>query len=200
MFRKTQKKTAEVEVAKSSISVATVFIFVGILFAVICYGLFFFRYSDFSPFYKYYANSSTENDVGQNIDSQIQNSASDSLEIKITENQLGKLICVDCDSFPLKKATLQIKPDGIIIAGKTSTAFWGVNVEATIKPKIENEAVVFELTDLKAAGVSAPPKITDSIGSKLRDIFSGDVLSVGQSAKFREVYTMVGYILLMGTK
>lgn len=199
MFKKKIENDSELVVAKRSISVAMVFGIVGVLFLTLCYAMFFFRYSELSPFYKYYLPKPPTETVTGTLEKQISSSPGASIELKITENQIDDIICLTCDTFPLKKAELSIKPDGILVKGKTSNAFWGINVEANLKPKIENEKLAFDLTEIKAAGVAAPPKITDSVSPKLKELFN-NILPANNAIVFREAYSMVGYILIVGAK
>jgi len=194
-----------IEVAHPSISVTTVFSIVGILFLVLVFALYFFRYNSASPFYQYYnkkpaANISLNSSLDSSLQTGINKTASGkSVELRLTEAQIGAAICISCDTFPLKKGTLKMTPDGIVISGKTTTAFWGVNLDIIFKPKAENGQIVFELTEFKAAGVSAPPKITSLYSDKLKGLFI-NIIPAGQSIKITEVHSLVGSILIIGTK
>lgn len=191
----------DVEVAHPSISVRAVFTVVGVLFSVLVFAFYFFRYNSASPFYSYYNKPDvTATSLKSSLQTGINKAeAGKPVELKLTEEQIGAAICVSCDTFPLKKSTLSVKPEGIIISGKTTTAFWGVNLDITFKPKAENGQIVFELTEFKAAGVSAPPKITSSYGDKLKNLFA-NIMPAGQSINVSEVHSLVGSILIIGTK
>lgn len=200
--KKTQSQITDnnqVEIAKSSMSVATVFVFVGILFAVLCLGLVFFRYSSLSPIYSYYNKPAVDKEV-KSPSAQIDTtSAGQKAEIKITEEQIQTAICMTCDTFPLKKAKLEVRPEGVVLSGKTSTAFWGVGLEITLKPKAESEKLVFEIAEFKAGGVTAPPTITEPLNDKIKNSFS-QVSSQTDSIKIEEVHTLIGHILIIGVK
>lgn len=199
MFKKKATKQPEVKRTKKTTSVVAVFVFVGIIFLILCGGLFYLRYSADSPLFHFYVPTPDVASVSDTLQKQLDVKTDPSVELKITENQISSAVCLTCDSFPLKKAELVVRPDGISITGKTSTYFWGINVEVTIKPKIENEKVTFDLTDIKAAGVTAPPKIADSISSQLKSLLA-NVVPANSAVSFKEVYAMVGYILVVGAK
>ncbi|MDO8444002.1 MAG: hypothetical protein Q7S80_00660 [bacterium] len=192
----------DVEVAHPSISVRAVFTVVGVLFSVLVFAFYFFRYNSASPFYNYYnkpaatPTTSLNNSVQAGINKA---GTGKPVELRLTEDQIGTAICVACDTFPLKKSTLKAKPEGVIISGKTTTTFWGVNLDITFKPKAENGQIVFELTDFKAAGVSAPPQITQTYSDKLKGLFA-NIIPAGQAMSVTEVHSLVGSILIIGTK
>lgn len=191
----------EIEVAKPSISVATVFSIVGALFLVLVFAFYFFRYNSASPFYSYYNKPDV---TAPSLRSSVQTGINKTevgkpVELKITEGQIGTAVCISCDTFPLKKSTLTVKPEGIIISGKTTTAFWGVNLDITIKPKADNGKLIFDLVDFRAAGVKAPPKITESYSSKISDLFK-NIIPADQSINISEVHSLVGSLLVIGRK
>lgn len=176
-----------------------VFIFVFLIFVILCSMIFYMRFSYTSPIFKFWGHKSDSVSASQNIQNQIGSPEIKDVEVKITENQLSDLSCVSCDSFPLRHAELSIKSSGVEINGKTSNFFWGINVSATLTPKIENEKLVFDLTNVGAAGVTAPPKITDSLNPKLKEVFA-NIVPGGDNIAFKQVYSMAGYIRLVGTK
>lgn len=190
-----------IEVAHPSISVVTVFCIVGALFLVLVFAFFFFRYNSASPFYDYYNKPAVTTAPLSNSVSGAVNSAKAGklVEIRLTEAQIATAVCVSCDTFPLKKGALKVTPEGIIISGKTTTAFWGVNLETTLKPKAEKGKLVIDLTDFKAAGVSAPPKITEMYSSKIKDLFT-NLIPAGQSIDVTEVHSLLGSLVIIGTK
>jgi len=189
------------EVAHRSISVTTVFVIVGLLFFVLVYALYFFRYNDLSPFYGYYnkpaadttpLTSSVKIEVGKS-------KSGKTVEINITESELSSALCISCSSFPLKKSSAKIMQDGVVISGKTTNSFWGVGLEIVMKPKVEKGKVVFDLTDFKAAGVSAPPSITKTYSQNLKDAFS-DLVPGANSINITEVHSLLGSLVFIGTK
>lgn len=201
MLKKKSVQQNSVEIGKPSISVKTVFTIVGALFSVLVFALWFFRYNSASPFYDYYNKKSVPaTSLSSSVETNINKSASGkSVELNITESQLSEAICASCDSFPLKKGSVKIRSEGVIIGGKTSTAFWGVSLEIVMKPKIENGQVVFDLAEFKAAGVSAPPKITETYSQRLKDAFK-NIVPNSQSLNITEVHSLVGSLLIIGTK
>lgn len=199
-----KKKTIDeepMEVAHRSISVTTIFVIVGLLFLVLVYALYFFRYSDLSPLHGYYNKPAVDaTSLTNSVKTEANKSKSgETVEINITESELSSALCVSCSSFPLKKATAKITQEGVIIGGKTTNSFWGVSLEIIMKPKVEKGKVVFDLTDFKAAGVSAPPSITKTYSQKLKDAFS-DLVPGANSINITEVHSLLGSLVFIGTK
>jgi|GEM_PF-1224405 len=199
--RKKRLSKEPTEVARPSISVKTVFVIVGMLFAVLVYALYFFRYSDLSPLYSYYHQSTSDAAALSNsVQTEVGKTKNgDAVEIKITESQLTSALCVSCSSFPLKKASAKMTEDGVIIEGKTSNSFWGVNLQITMKPKADKGKVVFELAEFQAAGVAAPPSITKTYSQKLKDAFA-DLIPGASSVDVSEVHNLIGSLIVIGTK
>lgn len=188
------------QIKKESISITTVFVIAGVLFATLVFAIIFFRYSSASPFYKYYIKVPDKVNFSGYLKEKSDNVASGSIvELQFTEAQLAEAICLDCSTFPLKNPTLKITADGILLNGKTSKGFWGINMNFVIVPKIVLGQINFEITEVKAAGVKAPAKLTDSLNPQINNLFS-QVLPFSQEISLTEIKCMVGYLRLEGTK
>jgi len=199
MLRQTAKSNNKT-VAKESVSLWTVFLMVLFLFIVICFALIYFRYSPNSPLYNLYIKVPSAvnlNDILSKETAQIK--SGETIAIKITESQLEKSVCLKCGSFPLKKAQLEIKSDGINLKGKTSTGFWGISLEFLLQPKIINDSITFEVSEAKAAGVEAPPKLTEKLNPQIESLFE-NVMPDQNLIKPKEINSMEGYLLLRGIR
>jgi hypothetical protein len=194
-----RKQEYETEIPKETISLTAVFIFLGFVLAMILSMLFYLRFSSWSPFSDFFhKHISTDISFLDIYNKQKTDSTSSNIsgtDIKLTENELGQMIGIQNSDFPLKKATLVVKPEGVIVSGKTSTAFWGVPVEVTLMPKVVDGKVIFEITEIKAAGVVAPPKISGTLTTKLSTLFTTASNQINK-INISNVRTMVGYILL----
>ena len=187
-------------VKKESISVTTVFVIAGILFATLCFAIIFFRYSTLSPFHKFYTKLPPKVDLSNYLkDKSDKATPGEIVALQLTESQLSEAVCLSCETFPLKNPTLKITPDGIIVDGKTSKGFWGMKMEFILLPKIVLGRLNFEITEVKAAGVKAPVKLTDSFNPQINYLFS-QVLSGDQQIVLTEARCMVGYLRLEGSK
>lgn len=185
------------ELPQESVTIRGVFIFLGLIFILIAGGLVYLRFSSWSIFAPYYNKDITLPGISlSDISNQQQISQPDSqiIEVKITDSELRSLINLSSDQFPLKKADANIKPEGILVTGKTSNNILGVGVEVVIIPKVVNQKVAFEIKEIKAGGITAPPKIVNMIRPKFEDLFSQ--ISEKQNFKAKSVRTQVGFMII----
>lgn len=198
MLKKEFRKSGnnQTELPKESISLKAVFIFLGMIFVLLASGLFYLRFCSWSPFYDHYAKKTPINLAFTDLFKQAKSaSVLDTVDLKITESDLSSAIGIEKSDFPLKKATLKIKPEGIIVSGKTSTAFWGVPVDITLKPISGSGKLFIQLKEIKAGGVVAPPKIANTLSPKINTLFDQAFQSFDK-LKIKEARTFVGYIML----
>jgi hypothetical protein len=106
------------------------------------------------------------------------------------------MIGISDSNFPLKKASLKIKAEGIVISGKTANGFWGVPVDVLIMPISNAGKIIFNLKEIKAAGVVAPPKIADSLSPKINSLFYSNSFTDLNKLKVQSVRTLIGYVLI----
>jgi hypothetical protein len=185
------------EIPKESISLTAVLIFLGSIFLLLVIMLFYLRFSSWSPFSDYFSKKKLPNySLIDLFNKEKSNSPTlQTVEIKITEDDLSKSIGVSEGSFPLKKSSLKIKPEGIIISGKTSSGFWGVPVDVLFESKVGGGKLTFNLKEIKAAGVVAPPKISNTLTPKMSSIFYQGFSSLDK-LKVKEARTLVGYMIV----
>lgn len=86
--------------------------------------------------------------------------------INLTEKQLSQLVGVDKVNFPLKKASLRVQKDRMIVSGKTSNSILAIRVDCALLPKVEDNKITFDVKDIKSGNVSAPKYIVDQVKSK----------------------------------
>ena len=166
------------ELPKQSMSLTSVFIFLGIIFSLLLIIVFYLRFSSWSPFYDLYKKTPKLENLSllDRFNKEKDVSALTTIDLKITELELAKSIGVDNDSFVLKKASLKIKPEGIIINGRTSNVVWGVPVEIMLNTRIINQKLFIEVSEIKAAGVVAPPKIANNLMPKINSAVSNAII------------------------
>jgi len=185
---------------KETVTVRAVFIFLIFIFLIFLSFLFYLRFSGFSPMVEFYKlkKPTISFNLADYLNSEANTSDSKKFEIKINEDQLKEAMKLSDSFIDLKKPDLKIKPEGVIITGKTSGGFLGINVEVLAVPKVEKGKINFDIKEVKAAGVVAPPRIADpltgQISLALRDVVAPANLTV------EEVRTMAGYILVEGSK
>lgn len=189
MEKKNNKSPDLVQVTRpqESISLKAVLIFLLFIFAILVSFLFYLRYSGYSPFAdRYRANS-------LNINTQSAWPAKNRLELTVLQADLAKAIGVEKESFPLKDASLEIKPEGIIVSGKIKPHFWSLRIDVVLLPVVKEGKLNFEIKEIKAMGVSVPKKIADAISGNLLSILSAYAPT---TMKISEARLLVGRIIL----
>lgn len=198
---KNQTKPNNLEPPKSSVSLTAVFVFLFIILAIFVSFLFYLRFSNISPLADFFHRNSAN--LGQNLENYFKTETTiqsgPTVSMKITEAQISEAIGVDKSGFPLKSPSLSVRPEGVILTGKTSNYFWGIGIEAILTPKIVLGELQFDIKSIKAAGVQAPPQIADSLSPKLNDLFA-NLLPTDSGVTLSDVHPMVGYLLLEGKK
>lgn len=191
---KIEDKDEEEVVKKSSCSLGTIFCLL-LLVLIISIGiLLYLKYKDFSlP----KINSNTTSSSVK-IDDLKGKQSGEAVKITLTEADLNKAIA-ESQNFPLKKPSLRIKTDKIILSGRTSNSILGLSVEVWIIPFIENGQVKFKISDIKASGVTAPKKIADSLNNSLSG-YLNNLIPVNNGVTVTEIKLYEGYLELIGRK
>lgn len=184
------------EIPKESISLTAVLVFLGFIFVLLAGMLFYLRYSSWSPFADIFQKKIPQSIGFSDLYNKNKNqSGGETAEIKITEDALAQSVGVTNPDFPLKKPILSIKPEGILISGKTSTSFLGVPIDVLFEPKVENDKLVFSIKEIKAGGVIAPPKISNSLTPKMNGIFK-NAFTGSENLTIVSVRTLVRYLII----
>ncbi len=183
---------------KEGITLTAVFIFLGSIFVLIVGMLFYLRFSSWSPLNGFYIKNIPKGVSFADLfnGEKAKSGELKTIEIKISEEELSKTIGISRSDFPLKSPTLKIKSEGIIISGKTANGFWGVPVDVLFVPISNNGKILFNLKEIKAAGVVAPPKIADTLSPKMNSLFYSNSFSDLDKLKVRDVRTLVGYMII----
>lgn len=158
-------------IPKSSCALWSVLLLLIIILLAVIGSLFYLKTKKFS---------SSVPKVNLNINSSQQVVTSgEEVTFKLTESQIQSAINTNDASFPLKKATVKVNADKIILSGKTSNSFWGVSVEVSLIPRVDSGKIVFDITDIKSAGVTAPKSVSDIVNKNLGQYLDGLSSSVG---------------------
>jgi len=183
---------------RESITLTQVFIFLGFLLVILISFVFYLKYSSFSPLNLNKIKVDGNIDLGSKYLEEIKK-PSVVLEMTISEAELGQIIKVNDPSFPLKKAELKIKPEGIIINGKTSNMPWGMKVDALVIPIVQDGKLNFEIKEIKTLGVIAPPKISDALNPKFSTLFE-NIIPQSNQVEITDVKTLLGKLFIEGKK
>ncbi|MEI7792251.1 MAG: hypothetical protein WCI57_02065 [Candidatus Berkelbacteria bacterium] len=203
MTRNSDQNSQIVAGPKKTISVGAVLGYMAFLFLIFVTFMIWFRYSNFSPLADWYEIGIKVQKVDLRSmfnDKANSDSASNKVEMKVTEEQLAEAAAVTKSSFPLKKASLKIVPAGVEVEGKMTDKIWDfMTVKITLKPIIKDDAVSFDIIKIEASGVQAPPKVTDLITPKIDYIFA-NLLPKNAHLKLTNVYSMQGFLRIEGEK
>ncbi|MCX6809091.1 MAG: hypothetical protein NTW50_05520 [Candidatus Berkelbacteria bacterium] len=188
------------EKPKETVTLLSVFAFLGFIFLLLGSFLFYLRFSGYSPLADYYAKMKAGEKV--NIESMLATKigkpvTGKKVEIQVSESELNSSLDLTTQITAIKKPVLKITANGIVLSGRTAAAFWGVSVSATIKPEVKNSMIKYEVTKIEAAGVQAPPKIADPLKSSL-NLLLYNALPVEKNITVTEIRTMSGYLLIDG--
>lgn len=191
---KIEDKDEEEVIKKSSCSLGAIFCLLLLVLAISIGILLYLKYKNFSlPKINSNATSSSVK-----IDDLKGKQSGEAVKITLTEADLNKAIS-ESQNFPLKKPSLKVKADKIILSGKTSNSVLGLSVEVWITPFIENGQVKFKISDIKASGVTAPKKIADSLNNSLSG-YLNNLIPVDNGVTITEIKLFEGYLELIGTK
>jgi len=191
------KEENDVAIPRETVTLWEVFGLLAFLLIAIVGTLFYLRYSKYSIladfFHKPIPSLSIESILARDGNKAV----GDKVELKITESELNELAGIASGDMPLKKPDLKITENGVIVTGKYGNAWLGVPVEAIIIPKAQNGKINFEIKEIKAAGVAAPPKIKDQIQPIISQKFAG--LFAGKKINVTDARAMTGFLLIEGT-
>lgn len=177
-------------IPKSSCALWFIFLLLFVILLALIGLLFYLKTKDLS-----FSKSKTNTNTNTSI--QLDSSQGEDVTLKITEAQLQSAIKADDANFPIKKVTVKITTDKINISGKTSNNFWGLNVEVSLVPKVENGKVKFDITEIKSAGMKAPNSISDVVNNNLGQYLDGLSSSIGD-VEVSAVELSSGYLTVTG--
>lgn len=177
-------------IPKSSCALWSIFLLLFIILLALIGLLFYLKAKDFSL-------SKPKTNTNINASIQLNSSEGEEVTLKITEEQLQGAIKADDANFPIKKATVKINTDKIILSGKTSNNFWGLNVEVSLVPKVEEGKVKFDITEIKSAGLKAPNSISDVVNNNLGQYLDG-LSSLIDDIEVTDFKLEEGYITVTG--
>jgi len=176
-------------IPKSSCALWSILLLLIIILLAVIGSLFYLKTKKFS---------SSAPKVNLNINSsQLISLPGEAATVKLTEAQIQSAINTNDASFPLKKATVKVNTDKIILSGKTSNSFWGVSVEVSLVPRVDLGKVVFDITEIKSAGVTAPKSVSDMVNKSLGQYLDGLSSSVG-NIEVTSVKLDQGYMTIAG--
>jgi len=135
----------------------------------------------------------------ENISKQLDDQKGESIvNIRISEDELSDVLNINSEGFPLKKSSVKITSDKIILSGKTSDSPLSFKLDIGIVPRVENDKVVFDIGEIKTAGVSAPKVVTDAVNQSLSDYLNQ--VNLNDDIKVTDVKLYQGYLIATGER
>ncbi|MCL5410427.1 MAG: hypothetical protein M1324_01080 [Patescibacteria group bacterium] len=141
----------------------------------------------------------TSENLNKSVSEQLNSQSGEKIvNIRVTESDLSSAINTNSADFPLKKASVKITPDKIILSGKTSDGPFSFKLDVGIVPKVKDEKVVFDIEEIKTSGVSAPKIVTDEVNKKLSNYLSQQNLN--NEIKVTDVKLYQSYLIVTGER
>lgn len=186
------------KIIKSSCSLFSIFAVLLFIFLILCGGILYSKYRNFKLSFSGIKKS--DNAI---VTSRLQNEASslksgETAEIKVSDSDLNEII-KGSSGFPLKNPTAKIGSDQILLSGKTSSGFWGIPLNIGIVPEAKSGKLVFNIKEIKTAGVPAPKQISDSINSNLQQYLNSS-LPLANDINVTAVKLETGLLTITGQK
>ncbi|OQA03756.1 MAG: hypothetical protein BWY68_00652 [bacterium ADurb.Bin400] len=117
--------------------------------------------------------------------------------IRVDDKELSRAAGLEDPVFPLKNAALHIYSQGITLTGKTKEGWLSMNVEAVLAPRLEPDRILFEIVEIKVAGVSAPKQVRQKLDPQL-SILVGNMVEGENQLKLTNITLYDGYLELAG--
>ncbi|MFA4995673.1 MAG: hypothetical protein WC536_00845 [Patescibacteria group bacterium] len=145
--------------------------------------------------FKEISSSSLEENISKQLDDQ---KGESTISISITEEDLFSVLNANSEGFPLKNPSVKITSDKIILSGKTSDSPLSFKLDIGMVPHVENNKVVFDIKEIKTAGVSAPKVVTDKVNKSLSDYLNQ--VNLNDDIKITDVKLYQGYLIATGER
>lgn len=187
---------------KETVTVRAVLFFLGFLFAILVLFLFYLRYSNFSPLAEIYHKKPEVPEVNLTqkvVEKTRETESGQKFQLKVTDAELADAAATNSSSFPLKDGSIKITSSGLKVAGKTKNTVIGIGVSLLIVPKVENGKIAYEMTEIKAGGVTAPGAIREPIASAL-DQKLATLLPLQKNYTIESLFLYDGYLIINATK
>lgn len=188
---------------KPSMSEKSVFISLAVLFIIFSSCLFYLKTTNFTlPRFTIFSGRNLSFDLDRYFDQKLEGEVSKNgeFEIRITERELKDILKTNSPDFPLKNADIKILKDGIKISGKEEGGILTPKIDIMIVPKAELGKIIFEITEIKAAGVIAPSKISHPISENLQRALNLDQYLTENNLDIQEARTIIGSLYIKGEK
>lgn len=195
MKQQSMKKYDEIETKRTRPFIIVIVVLL-LVFALLLGGTFYIKSKMKLP--KNFKTTTSLN-LDQNISKQLDNQSGESVvSIRIEEKDLSDALNVNAKDFPLKNPSVKITPDKVILSGKTSNGPLAFKVEVGIVPKVENGKVVFDIKEVKTAGVSAPKMVTDEVNKNLSGYL--DNIKLSEEIIVTNIELFQGYLIVTGER
>ncbi len=167
-----------------------------VIFLLLLSGIVFLRYGSNIHLNNFSFKKASIND---NLKNQLDNQKGEKeVQIRLSEDDVNKLLNTDAPDFPLKSPSVKITPEKIILSGKTGNSPLSFKVEVGIIPQALNGKVNFDIKEIKTAGVSAPKVVTDKVNRELSSYLKQ--YSPSEDIKISEVKLYNSYLVITGER
>lgn len=91
----------------------------------------------------------------------------ETVKIDFSEVEIANYLGIADPDFPLKRARLKVEDNGIIVTGKTNDSMFSLPINTVIRPKIEQQKLIFVLDELATGSISVPGSVRESVNNYL---------------------------------
>lgn len=154
---------------KNCCSLPIITIFLIIVFIAIIYGLLYIKnYAKTGISYVASSHNPNQKDLAASfIDKTGTLPSGETATLDFSDIELSQYLGIADSDFPLKNAKLSIDEQGIRLSGKTSQSIFSLPVKCVLKPKIEDNKLLFILDEIATGSISLPGRIKGDVNAYL---------------------------------
>jgi len=183
-----------VDKPKSSCSILAIVIFLSVILLIFAGALTYIKFKNYKLIVP--RGDSSTLDLRSKIEKQIDDQSADqTITITINESDINSAFS-SYPSFPLKNPAVKISKSDMTVFGK----YGFIKIDVLVVPKVANGKIDYEITEIKAAGVAAPKKISDSVSSEIRSFMLSTMPTTTKRVYIDKVELQPGIIQATGHK
>jgi uncharacterized protein YpmS len=169
-----------------------------LFFIIIMFFVFSFRNATFDFKNISFFSAKQSFDINSLFDSKTKEVAvGESFNLQISDSQLEEILKLDSADFPIKKSSIKITPEKIILSGRNGSSLFSLKVDVGLLPKVKGDKIALEIISIESLGVVAPKQITDAIRPALEKAFA-DIYSVPANINIKEIKLNTGTFVIVG--
>jgi len=123
--------------------------------------------------------------------------AGESFNLQISDSQLEEILKLDSPDFPIKKSSIKITPEKIILSGRNGSSFLSLKVDVGLLPKVKGDKIALEIVSIESLGVVAPKQITDAIRPALERALA-NIYNIPANINIKEIKLNPGAMVIIG--